>query len=1465
MKIYQRISLIVILTTITLNVVISSFDFQNENNQKSLKIQVNALRGSTDIENRLFDRQNKYSTLSVNAPQENKASSYPQIQINPKIQGKPPVDWDYDLFGRRKNITIDHTKFDLETEVIRLRPIGQGSITMFDGAVNGSTPPNYYKHVDDEPNHDGDFSYIYHSSTSEEYDLFIVNNTQLPNSGVILKVSIVSWTRVVSGLGAEVWNYVKSGLTIKNGTTHVIPTSDTSYFEFFDEWSSNPDTGTSWTWDDISNLEIGTGGKLGAVELLILTQVYAFVTFTYSAELTLFDFPLLVELNDTDLHRDVQPDGDDIIFTLHSSGQKLNHEIELFDQTGNDTHAHLIAWITIPSLSLIEDTIITMYYGNTTIASQESAEGTWDKNYLAVHHLNQSPMGTIYDSTSNNADGDTTGSMTFNDLVDAWIAMGFGLDGINDGVNGSNSISLTNFTFSAWFKQGSVSTGWRTIIALGENRQVVLNDSILTFYNGTGYNFGNTIPTGGWHYIVFTYNGTELKAYIDGFQNGSQTISLGAVNDRFRIGFVNYTSGYFNGTLDEVRISNISRSPTWIKSEYNNQINPESFLIVGNESEWLAPIVLDFNATESGDGSVTFWANVTDWDNSVDNVNITVNGIEYKMTFNDTSKLWEYINDTANYGDYFTYLISNATDSVKNNMTEATQEQLITLTHDIITPNVDLIGFEDFKGSNGTFIAKVSDNWGEIETVIVNITEVNSNPRNDLWAIMKFNGSVFINDSIFLEMNSNFKYVITVNDTAGNSFTTSEYTDIEPNHSPLALDLTLSRDPIDHYVTPILSNSTLYLNYTYFDPDGDDENSTMIRWYKNGDLQAGYNNETSIPSIATKKREVWYYTIIVSDGNRSSDIYSYREITIENTPPQLSDLTYKFEDNSQVKGFRTNQFFVEDENIQIDFAFTDYDLDDGESRIQWFRIFEDDNWMEMKVYENATMIPWSATNPGEYWVCNVISYDGTDSGNSLNSIIYIESRPVVNWFDPEVVPVVENVPTSEGKYILTVQATNYLHELDEVKFEIWSNNTKIDAILGKPDNNNNWSISLEIDSTMRAYLGKSITVYVSATSIFLSNGSDQEFEIFTDFNSSFILEDLSPPRVASAYHSFDDDQNPSSISFFAEIHEFGSNISEVTLYYNFNPYESTGGTGTILYQSSDLEMQSVEMELLETLEDGIYLYGITLPFDPGGKSREIIFQIYTKDGQGNGDILWNPDFTNIPERYVYRSPALPPLVLLFAIILIILMFVGSIFYVKFIRKPEMIGLDKDLVIKTIEEISELEVSNTIDNYIIGIVLSFFDQNDGPIPLVVEPPLLKGKIFELIKISDRSFSTTGFIKKFDVETSVSFEFEFEDGEYIKTLTYGFSLPHPEARGSMENFTFNVLVIPEIFPLVIQFSEYFASRIKKIHHLMEKRADQKEIIYEEIVKFRQFITAIILSYEKIYGTTELLMGTNEFYSA
>ncbi|MFX0186078.1 MAG: DUF2341 domain-containing protein, partial [Candidatus Hodarchaeota archaeon] len=196
---------------------------------------------------------------------------------------------------------------------------------------------------------------------------------------------------------------------------------------------------------------------------------------TLGAEMgqALTDFPVLISKTD-DNWKNIdnggyvgQSDGGDIFFTSWDGITKLDHEIEEYDPTSGK----LIVWVKIPVLDSQTDTEILMYFGNDDASNQEDPNAVWDNNYLAVHHLEENPTGQINDSTGNNADATTTGSMNSGDLVDGWIGKGFDFDGIDDGVLSTGTVSISAFTYSAWFKQGTAYSDWRSIISVGDDRQ----------------------------------------------------------------------------------------------------------------------------------------------------------------------------------------------------------------------------------------------------------------------------------------------------------------------------------------------------------------------------------------------------------------------------------------------------------------------------------------------------------------------------------------------------------------------------------------------------------------------------------------------------------------------------------------------------------------------------------------------------------------------------------------------------------------------------------------------------------------------------------------------------------------------------------------------------------------------------------------------------------------------------------
>ena len=346
----------------------------------------------------------------------------------------------------------------------------------------------------------------------------------------------------------------------------------------------------------------------------------------------LTDYPLLLVTVDADLAARAQANGQDILFA-DSSGNKLDHEIESFDgATGA-----LTVWVRIPTLSSTEDTTIYMYYGNETAADQQNPMGVWDGNFVMIQHLEET-SGTHLDSTSffNHA---TTVSVT-GQGIPGKIGGADVLDGVNDYFRVPTAASLQfgegSFTAEAWILPESVPgpggariannrgtgaggayPGWQLKITDASGRWRLWDTAI---DDGSTYRMYEGTPTyeyGAWYHIAMVYEAdAQLRLYVNGNPEGSiSTTSFGSISNSLptAIGAALAASGvegthsqFFDGSMDEVRLSNVARSAGWLWTTFRNQNDPASFYELGGEESWVpTAVTLASFTAEAGTGQIT--------------------------------------------------------------------------------------------------------------------------------------------------------------------------------------------------------------------------------------------------------------------------------------------------------------------------------------------------------------------------------------------------------------------------------------------------------------------------------------------------------------------------------------------------------------------------------------------------------------------------------------------------------------------------------------------------------------------------------------------------------------------------------------------------------------------------------------------------------------------------------------------
>jgi hypothetical protein len=283
--------------------------------------------------------------------------------------------------------------------------------------------------------------------------------------------------------------------------------------------------------------------------------------------------------------------GYDIIFTSDAAGlQKLNWEVENYDPaTGTANY-----WVQVPNLSHTADTVIYVFYGNSSIGSDQSSKNAvWDVNYQGVWHLQDGTTLSASDSTSNSNNGTVSGATAITGEMGGAASF-----------NGSAFITVISkgslsgsFTIEEWAKPSSVANylglfGSRTPSDGGFDAKLTTSGLHGDIGNGSSWLTSSADATfsysaGAWHHFVYAVAVNAFQIYADGTQIRSGTFSgvplLFDSNHNLLIGR-SYSGEGFIGAIDEVRISNVVRSADWIATEYNNQSNPSSFVTVGAEA-----------------------------------------------------------------------------------------------------------------------------------------------------------------------------------------------------------------------------------------------------------------------------------------------------------------------------------------------------------------------------------------------------------------------------------------------------------------------------------------------------------------------------------------------------------------------------------------------------------------------------------------------------------------------------------------------------------------------------------------------------------------------------------------------------------------------------------------------------------------------------------------------------------------
>jgi hypothetical protein len=298
-------------------------------------------------------------------------------------------------------------------------------------------------------------------------------------------------------------------------------------------------------------------------------------------------FPLLVKLPPG-----IDPAKARFLAADHST--VLPHEVDAPVPGG------VAVWVRIPDIqSTGAAPEVWVYYGNSGASNASSGAGVFADLFVSVHHLGANGAdatghGHMADSpTGNERPGNATGQI--GDARD--------FDGMNDHLDLADETAYdftTALTVSAWLKRQSLgAVAYMAIITKGDSAWRLARQD-LTQFVGFGTDEGATsqnlagsksIDDDTWHHVAITLGGGTKRIYVDGALDtmaAASAVNMNNIAVSFGQNAESVTGGkrFWNGALDEIRISAGTRDAAWLFAEHHTATDPD-FVQLGPDEPYV--------------------------------------------------------------------------------------------------------------------------------------------------------------------------------------------------------------------------------------------------------------------------------------------------------------------------------------------------------------------------------------------------------------------------------------------------------------------------------------------------------------------------------------------------------------------------------------------------------------------------------------------------------------------------------------------------------------------------------------------------------------------------------------------------------------------------------------------------------------------------------------------------------------
>ena len=337
-------------------------------------------------------------------------------------------------------------------------------------------------------------------------------------------------------------------------------------------------------------------------------------------------FPVLVNISsNATIFPEALTTGHDVIFVSYEDNTtQLPHELEYYNVTGNTANASF--WVNVTDVWVDDYTYFWMYYGNAAGTLYATPELTWANGYVMVFHCNETHPynGQLFDSCTKRNFGTYEGEIVNNTGIINWVnatsaknisegTAGTGTNRINLSTHLQNISSAWRGSMEFWFRNHWIGANADDPVYIAASDSGDANNRIDILGGAAGANSGHmylNIRDGNdqrnwkstnkyqysWNYMYYstdttgnrivvmnrTDGGTDTGAYTAPFTSNNQSFFINVTGlDLFHIGQLIRAGSntiYGNQSMDEIRISNISRNSSWMNATFHTTNSTTGFM-----------------------------------------------------------------------------------------------------------------------------------------------------------------------------------------------------------------------------------------------------------------------------------------------------------------------------------------------------------------------------------------------------------------------------------------------------------------------------------------------------------------------------------------------------------------------------------------------------------------------------------------------------------------------------------------------------------------------------------------------------------------------------------------------------------------------------------------------------------------------------------------------------------------------